>query len=294
MKYQAIPTQYRGTQFRSSLEARWAAFFDLLGWRWEYEPSTSFGQWIPDFVLLHTKGREPARPVYVEVKPQEQFLEAVKKIERSGCEDPVLVLTERPDGFYANADRYFLGRYLQKSEASRAIVTICSPGGHHVCDPALDRPHHVCDKVDDSGSLLNTHQIVDGFWREASNGVQWRPPLLRGRWGGAKSFRHCWTLSRTREEPEGPTPTLAHSSDGVTAWPLRPLAGALLAVAVLLVIVLLVWRPFDETFEDRDCADFSTWSAAQSFYRQQGGPDSDPHHLDNNRDGIACEGLRAR
>jgi hypothetical protein len=26
----AIPTVYRGQQFRSRLEARWAAFFDLL------------------------------------------------------------------------------------------------------------------------------------------------------------------------------------------------------------------------------------------------------------------------
>lgn len=30
-----IPTTYQHTLFRSRLEARWAAFFDLVGWRFE-------------------------------------------------------------------------------------------------------------------------------------------------------------------------------------------------------------------------------------------------------------------
>lgn len=34
----AIPTKYNGINFRSRLEAKWAAFFDLLEWNWEYEP----------------------------------------------------------------------------------------------------------------------------------------------------------------------------------------------------------------------------------------------------------------
>ena len=33
-----IPTTYKGIQFRSRLEARWAVFFDTLGIEWEYEP----------------------------------------------------------------------------------------------------------------------------------------------------------------------------------------------------------------------------------------------------------------
>ena len=31
-------TNYNGTGFRSELQATWAAFFDLAGWRWEYFP----------------------------------------------------------------------------------------------------------------------------------------------------------------------------------------------------------------------------------------------------------------
>ena len=57
-----IPTLYRGVQYRSRLEARWAAFFDLLGWPHQYEPFDLEG-WIPDFLLT---GRHPT---LVEVKP---------------------------------------------------------------------------------------------------------------------------------------------------------------------------------------------------------------------------------
>lgn len=46
----AIPTTYAGTRFRSRLEARWAAFFDLAGVKWEYEPFDLDG-WAPDFLI---------------------------------------------------------------------------------------------------------------------------------------------------------------------------------------------------------------------------------------------------
>ena len=59
----AIPTIYAGTRFRSRLEARWAAFFDLCKWRWEYEPPEEDG-WIPDFLLIGA-----SRIVKVEVEP---------------------------------------------------------------------------------------------------------------------------------------------------------------------------------------------------------------------------------
>lgn len=69
------PTAYKGITFRSRLEARWAAMFDLLGWAWEYEPECD-GAYIPDF-LLHGHGEDGGK-VYVEVKP-----EAIYQAERS-------------------------------------------------------------------------------------------------------------------------------------------------------------------------------------------------------------------
>lgn len=43
---------------------------------------------------------------------------------------------------------------------------------------------------------------------------------------------------------------------------------------------------------DKDCSDFDTWRQAQKFYKRHGGPQRDPHRLDADRDGIACESLR--
>jgi hypothetical protein len=58
----AIPTVYGARQYRSRLEAKWASFFDLAGWKYEYEPF-DLGAWSPDFMLIG-KSR-----VLVEVKP---------------------------------------------------------------------------------------------------------------------------------------------------------------------------------------------------------------------------------
>lgn len=40
---------------------------------------------------------------------------------------------------------------------------------------------------------------------------------------------------------------------------------------------------------DRDCGDFPTQRAAQLFFLANGGPRSDPHALDADSDGLACE-----
>lgn len=44
------PTIYRGMHFGSRLEARWACFFDKVGWTWEYEPIEVNG-WKPTFLV---------------------------------------------------------------------------------------------------------------------------------------------------------------------------------------------------------------------------------------------------
>lgn len=38
-----------------------------------------------------------------------------------------------------------------------------------------------------------------------------------------------------------------------------------------------------------DCSDFPSSAAAQKFFLAQGGPASDPHNLDGDGDGLACE-----
>jgi len=58
----AIPTKYDGIEYRSRLEARWAAFMRNIGWDITYEPFDGDG-YIPDFLV---QGKEP---FLVEVKP---------------------------------------------------------------------------------------------------------------------------------------------------------------------------------------------------------------------------------
>lgn len=70
-----IETRYGGHLFRSRLEARWAAFFDLIGWRWTYEPFDADG-YIPDFVI------HGGRPLLVEVKPASLLTEYLSHVDR--------------------------------------------------------------------------------------------------------------------------------------------------------------------------------------------------------------------
>jgi hypothetical protein len=62
-----IPTLYRGRQYRSRLEARWAAFFDEVGLPAEYEPF-DLGKWSPDFLISRRRAS-----ILVEVKPISTF-----------------------------------------------------------------------------------------------------------------------------------------------------------------------------------------------------------------------------
>lgn len=66
-KYFGRKTKLFGVEFRSQLEAQWAAFFTLSGIRWGYEMhkvNTTHGGYIPDFYLPDIQGG-----LICEVKP---------------------------------------------------------------------------------------------------------------------------------------------------------------------------------------------------------------------------------
>lgn len=48
---------------------------------------------------------------------------------------------------------------------------------------------------------------------------------------------------------------------------------------------------YDPNGRDRDCGSFDTHAEAQAFFIAAGGPARDPHRLDGDNDGIACESL---
>lgn len=61
-----LPTLYKGIQFRSRLEARWAFWFDRMTIPYQYEPQSFQVEpdlfYVPDFWL-------PSQEMYVEIKP---------------------------------------------------------------------------------------------------------------------------------------------------------------------------------------------------------------------------------
>ncbi len=60
----------------------------------------------------------------------------------------------------------------------------------------------------------------------------------------------------------------------------------LVAVAATAVALAL---PSAAPAADKDCSDFNSWRAAQKFFKKHGGPRYDPHRLDADNDGVACE-----
>jgi hypothetical protein len=109
----AIPTTYAGVNFRSRIEARWACFFDKIGWPWTYEPYDLEG-YIPDFTLDFYK------PLLVEVKHDgADVAEAKAKIEASGWAGEALVVCgtwPRNNGEYPYEDQHAVGELLEVHE----------------------------------------------------------------------------------------------------------------------------------------------------------------------------------
>lgn len=99
---QSKPTIYKGTKYRSRLEARWAAFFDLLKWRYQYEPFDLPG-WTPDFQVFGSGGRF----ILFEIKPfidpsvrDEYFIKITSAIQMDGEDEwnvsPACILACEP------------------------------------------------------------------------------------------------------------------------------------------------------------------------------------------------------
>jgi hypothetical protein len=63
-----------------------------------------------------------------------------------------------------------------------------------------------------------------------------------------------------------------------------------LVAAMTVVVLAFIAAPVSAA--DKDCSDFSSWRQAQNFYKKHGGPRSDPHRLDADHDGVACEDLQ--
>ncbi|HET6999177.1 MAG TPA: excalibur calcium-binding domain-containing protein [Solirubrobacterales bacterium] len=64
-----------------------------------------------------------------------------------------------------------------------------------------------------------------------------------------------------------------------------------LLTASIAAALALAFAAAPASAADKDCSDFSSWNKAQRFYKNHGGPRRDPHRLDADHDGVACESL---
>lgn len=171
--HRGIPTTYNGVRFRSRLEARWAAFFDLLDWPWLYEPIDLAG-YIPDFILPLKSGR-----VLVEVKPAftiHEMFEHTGKIDASGWDGLSLIvgacLPELCE--FTKWDHPCLGasRPPDDREWGEAAFSGCS-NTHGI--GFFDTSHHGCRVcwLEGCADMLD-YQSLYAKWAEAGNVTQWR------------------------------------------------------------------------------------------------------------------------
>lgn len=199
--WKAIPTRYGGVQFRSRLEARWAAFFDIAGWRWQYEPIDLDG-WIPDFRLC---GKIPA---LVEVKPidfsecsdTETAFKAVERValnvilfrdrfrkQHGFLDHEIIVLglgpgasRETHEGFSYPLLGYMLHEHVTGLEDWSAI---CAGHEPQLLDYIAVKTHSWRYRV--GGENWDNYDHLDFVkycdveyqWREAGNLVQWKGPF---------------------------------------------------------------------------------------------------------------------
>ncbi len=174
----SYPTYYKGRRYRSRLEARWAVFFDYLGWNIEYEP-LDYDGWIPDFAIY---GKEL---VLAEVKPVKDINKAVidEITTASKSEHEVLLLGLKP--FEANGYGYLVpmigwlgekvveGGRLEWSGAPLGlwgdgkIIGFCSQNGsyHDRITGKYQGGHY------GNGELLFGE--IELLWNQATNKVQW-------------------------------------------------------------------------------------------------------------------------
>lgn len=186
----AIPTRYNSVQFRSRLEARWAALFDLTGIKWDYEPFDLDG-WTPDFLI---KGKVPA---LVEVKPVyfsefeslsiDQARTAAGKAFRSASkrrENPQFETIVLGAGPFRSEGTWALGvMALERQLGSADLAELHQGYGPNTLDYSArfgsfqyrvggqhNGDHHI-RRISDNRPL--------DLWREAGNKVQWHPHRLR-------------------------------------------------------------------------------------------------------------------
>jgi hypothetical protein len=160
--FAAHPTLYKDVMFRSRLEARWAAFFDLVDWGWQYEPYDLKG-WTPDFLVRFECGHSECagfHELLVEVKP----FSTVGEFEGHPCMDHAY-----GDGIPADASAAF----GICPNVTHFEMVHGAGGGAHVVEDFVRSvsviPPRGCEAPD------NGIYDLDLMWTWAGNTTRWKP-----------------------------------------------------------------------------------------------------------------------
>ncbi len=173
-KYKAIPTKYNGIQYRSRLEAKWAAFFDIIKWKFTYEPY-DLNKWSPDFKLTTETGQN----FLVEVKPQELVNISLRlKIgEASNFADGMLIVNDSPFDYpYPNC--IGLTSLLGKTKNSKEEedFEFCTSVIMNIHGEGLGI-YNLCNYNDEVHSRFDTEtEFCLPMWTEATNQVMFLKP----------------------------------------------------------------------------------------------------------------------
>ena len=154
------PTTYAGVNFRSRLEATWAAFFDIMGFEWKYELVDLPG-WVPDFILEGS--------VAVEVKPvfqRDDFTDA-EKLLHSGWGGEILLL-----GAYPNPETSEIGWLISnKNSAAWATKKHDMPGNGDYAIFMEDGQAHLWYMTESAGGAYG---LISEAWDRANNITRWK------------------------------------------------------------------------------------------------------------------------
>ena len=186
MSVQAITTMYDGIEYRSRLEARWAAFFHRLKWQFTYEPFDGNG-YIPDF-LIHGDF-----PMLIEVKPAvtpDDFTAPIEKIDR-GLKDVwdgrILIVGLDPLPYLtSDYDRSPVAGFLRESinpyepddlcwnhglwHPSSTPLSVCHEYMSYACSPS----GYYDGNNGDWRGVPGTLQYIRDMWAAACNDSKWR------------------------------------------------------------------------------------------------------------------------
>lgn len=118
------------------------------------------------------------------------------------------------------------------------------------------------------GRMLNEILVAEGYAQVATfpPDVKYQQRMLAAQRVAREGRKGLWSACSAGVAPSATTTATALAASGPA----------------------LRYDPFGP---DRDCGDFATHAEAQAFFIAAGGPGSDRHRLDANRDGVACEAL---